>query len=112
MKPAGRRLLPLLALALAQAGCAARDCDNPYVLAFVDAADRKADLSHLGLVRDGDAVRTDPGMTANTQRCTIWERVRNPAYGTAPDQPAALLRPQHYTITQIDDGWRVEGLPP
>ena len=82
------------------------------MLDYVDAADRKADLAHLGLVRDADAVRTEPGLAASTERCTIWERVRNPAYRTAPNQPEALLRAQHYTITQVDDGWRIDGLPP
>ena len=98
--------LPLLGLMLA--GCAARGCDNPYVLDYVEAADRRSDLAHLGLVRD--AVRSDPAASPNAKVCTVWERVRNPAYGP-PNQPEALLRPQRYTITQVDDGWRVEGLP-
>jgi hypothetical protein len=110
MRTAVWRLLPMLALSLASAGCATRTCGNPYVLDFVDAADRKADLSHLGLVRD--AVRTDPSTAPDVERCAVWERVRNPAYGTTSNQPAELLRAQHFQITHIDVGWRVDGLPP
>lgn len=106
MRRAGRLMLPALCLATgALAGCAEQSCANPYVLDFVDSADRRASLAHVGLIRD--AVRTDPGARPSLAHCTVWERVRNPAYGVAPNQPEVLLQPQHFSVTKIDDGWRV-----
>lgn len=99
------RFLLTIAAVAGLSGCASRGCDNPYVLDYLDNADRSSDLAYLGLVRD--AVRSNPAPVANTAYCSIWQRVKNPAYGTTPTQPEALLRPQHYTVTQIDDGWRV-----
>lgn len=99
--------IALLGLAIGSlAGCGGHSCDNGYVLDFIDAEDRQADLAHLGLVRD--AVRTAAGPTATSARCSVWEKVRNPAYGTTPSQPASLLRPQYFTVTRIDDGWKVD----
>lgn len=99
-----RTLLAVAAVA-SLSGCASRGCDNSYVLDYIDDADRTSDLAYLGLVRD--AVRSEPAPTPNTAYCSIWQRIKNPAYGTTPTQPESLLRAQHYTVTQIDHGWRI-----
>jgi hypothetical protein len=99
------RLLLATVTVASLSGCATRGCDNPYVLDYIDNADRSSDLAYLGLVRD--AVRTDPGPKPNTAYCSVWQRIKNPAYGSTPTQPESLLRPQHYTITQVDHGWRI-----
>ena len=98
------------------AGCTPAGCSNPYVLDWLDTADRGADLTYLGLVRDG--VRSAPGATPDTRLCSVWQRVRNPNYTAAPGQqpPAGqtpvLLRPQHYLVTEMNQGWRVTPLSP
>ena len=108
--------LATLALAMSTlAGCAAPGCNNPYVLDWLDNADRNADLAYLGLVRDG--VGSQPGATPDTRLCSVWQRVRNPNYAAGPGQPPrpgqprVLLRPQRYTVTEINQGWRVRPLP-
>lgn len=104
------RLLFGITAVASLSGCVSRGCDNSYVLDYIDNADRSSDLAHLGLVRD--AVRSDPAPSPNTTYCSIWQRVKNPAYGTTPTQPEALLRPQHYTVTQIENGWRIAPIVP
>ncbi len=100
-----RRALPaaaVIVLMLSQAACAPRGCDNPYVLDALARSDRAADLRHVGLVRD--AVRTEPGATAGAARCSIWEQVRGPS-------DAVVLRAQHYSVTQISNGWKLAAGP-
>lgn len=106
------RLPSLAALCLGAAslaGCATRSCDNPYVLDHVAQIDRDADLSSLGLLRD--PVRTTPTADPAVLQCAVWQRLRNPAYGSAPNQPATLLQPQHFQIRQVENGWRLVMLP-
>lgn len=96
--PAAR--LGALGLALALlSGCASPTCSNPYVLDFLDHADRQADLAHIGLLRG--SARTAPGAGPDQLSCSIWEQVRTP--GTR----ALQLRPQYYQIRHVSDGWQI-----
>lgn len=94
-----RRLASVCLAALGLAGCAPQACSNPYVLDFVAAADRKAELAHLGLVRD--SVRTDPTLDPDVADCAVWQRLRNPAGGPP------LLQAQHFQVRRVENGWRV-----
>jgi hypothetical protein len=96
--PAAR--LGALGLALALlSGCASPTCSNPYVLDFLDHADRQADLAHVGLLRG--SARTAPGAGPDQLSCSIWEQIRTP--GTR----AVQLRPQYYQMRHVSDGWQI-----
>lgn len=96
-------------------GCASGACNNPYVLGWLDNADHNADLAYLGLVRD--EISSQPGAKPDTRMCSVWQRVRNPNYAAGPGQPPrpgqppVLLRSQRYTVTEMNQGWRVTPLP-
>lgn len=80
-------------------GCASPTCSNPYVLDFLDHADRQADLAHVGLLRG--SARTAPGAGPDQLSCSIWEQVRTPGAGTV------RLRPQYYQLRHVSDGWQI-----
>lgn len=95
-----------LAAALAAAGCAPRGCGAPTALDFVDAADRRADIAHAGLVRD--SVGSTPTADPRTQQCSVWERVHVADAGQAG---RIAYRPQHYLVTDLDTGLKVSAMP-
>ena len=91
--------MALAGLLLSLGGCAEPNCGNPYVLDFLDHADRQADLAHAGLLRG--SARTAAGATPDRLSCSIWEQVRTP--GVRP----LSLRPQYYQVKHVADGWEL-----
>ncbi len=100
VRPGRLARLGLLGAALvALSGCASRGCGNPYVLDFLDHADRQADLTHVGLLRA--PVSSAPGATPDRLSCSVWEQVR--PVGTSQ----LVLRPQYYHLQHVSDGWKL-----
>ncbi len=100
LKPRAAAAIPVLLCAAALlSGCAPRSCANPYVLDFLDQADARADVSHVGILHA--PVVTAPGPTPDRLRCSVWEQVRRPGDGKV------VLRPQYFPLRAVGDGWEI-----